>query len=37
MPEKLYKTKGEQEWYKAQNETTIKTVNQDSQSRQDVI
>ena len=29
MPEKLNKTKGDKEWYKAQNKTTIKTGNQD--------
>ena len=29
MPVKLNKTKGDQEWCKAQNETTMKTGNQD--------
>ena len=29
MPEKLNKRKGDQEWCKAQNETTIKTGSQD--------
>ena len=29
MPVKLNKAKGDKEWYKAQNETTMKTGNQD--------